>query len=271
MMRLKPVAHAGLIAAAALLSMLPARGAEKPAASSAAYLKYLGAGADFSGVWALSPKQGRTYDPDAGLKQQPPLNPVWLAEWQKTRARQRAGQKVWDPLGHCLPPGMPHTMSGSYPMEILMTPGRVNLLTELYNETRRIWTDGRQHPPADEIEYTYVGDSVGHWEGDTLVIDTVGVRAESVLDVTFLPHSDQVHFIERVRLNGKNELDWTITMEDPLVYSKPWTVTRIFVRAPPGEGVREFVCAENNVLDKYMPTPEDSFYDQVDPRLKTQK
>ena len=264
----------------ALLTVMPAWSAEKAvphagkaAPGEAAYLKYLGAGADLSGVWALSPKQGRTYDPDAGLKQQPPLNPVWMAEWQKTRARQRAGQKVWDPLGHCLPPGMPHTISGSYPMEILMTPGRVNQLTELYNETRRIWTDGRQHPPADEIEYTFVGDSIGHWEGETLVIDTVGVRAESVLDVTFLPHSDQVHFIERVRLNpqNRNELDWTVTMEDPVVYAKPWTVTRIFVRAPPGEGVREFVCAENNVLDKYVPTAEDAFYDQVDPRLKTQK
>jgi hypothetical protein len=226
---------------------------------------------DFSGVWALSPKQGRTYDPDAGLKEQPPLTPEWLAEWKKTRARQQAGMRVWDPLGHCLPPGMPHTMSGSYPMEILMTPGRVTILTELFNETRRIWTDGRGHPAADELEYTFVGDSVGHWEGDTLVIDTVGVREESVLDVVFVPHSDQVHFTERVRKKSNDELDWTITMMDPVVLAHPWTVTRHFVRAPAGEAVREFVCAENNQPDKYLDSPEDSFYEHVDPRLKTRK
>ena len=244
--------------------------AEAAGKAAGVYARYPFAPVDLSGVWALSPKQGRTFDPDAGMDQQPPLNAQWLAEWKKTRARQRAGMRVWDPLSRCLPPGMPRTMSGSYPMEILMNPGRVTVLTELYNETRRIWTDGRKHPPADELEYTFVGDSVGHWEGEELVIDTVGVRAESVLDVMFVPHSDQVHLTEHVRKKNANELDWTITMEDPLVYAKPWTVTRIFVRAPAGEGVREFVCAENNQPDKYVDSPDDAFYEHVDPRLKTQ-
>ncbi|MDP9013408.1 MAG: hypothetical protein M3O41_12255 [Pseudomonadota bacterium] len=251
---------AGMVAML-LLGALSAQGAAKQVKKVAP--------ADFSGVWALSPKQGRTYDPDAGLKQQPPLKPEWKEQWDKTRARQVAGMRVWDPLSRCLPPGMPRTMSGSYPMEILMTPGRVTVLTELYNETRRIWTDGRGHPPPDELEYTFVGDSVGHWEGDTLVVDTVGVREESVLDVMFIPHSDQAHFTERARLKSKDELDWTITMEDPVVYTKPWTVTRKFVRAPPGEGVREFVCAENNQPDKYVDSPEDAYYEHPDPRLKT--
>ena len=229
------------------------------------------AGADFSGVWVLLPQHPRGFDPDAGPMEKPPLKPEWLEEWHKTQKRKMAGMKIWDPAAHCLPPGMPHTMNGSYPMEVLMTPGRVTVLTELFNETRRIWTDGRGHPPADELEYTFIGDSIGHWEGKTLVIDTIGTRPESVIDVGAIPQSDQMHITERVTLANKNQLDWTITLNDPVVLAQPWTVTKHFNRAPPEEKVREYVCAENAQHDTYTPSPEDSKYDHFDPRLKTQQ
>jgi hypothetical protein len=234
---------------------------------------WLKAGADFSGVWELKHGNGPAhFDQDADFRHpNPPLTPEWLAEWQKTSERKRAGMKIWDPAIHCLPPGMPHTMNGTYPMEVLMTPGRVTVLTELFNETRRIWTDGRGHPPPDELEYTFVGDSIGHWEGDTLVIDTVGVREESVLDVTDLPHSDQMHLTERVHLANKNQLDWTITLIDPVVYARPWTVTKHYLRAKPDEKVREYVCAENNQAEPYTPSTDDAKYDRPDPRLKTRE
>ena len=234
------------------------------------------AGADFSGVWRLSSNpDGSGPSPfDASMDPRhpdPPLNAEWKAEWEKTLKRKRAGMKIWDPAIHCLPPGMPHTMNGSYPMEILMTPGRVTVITENFNEIRRIWTDGRGHPPADELEYTFVGDSVGHWQGGTLQIDTVGVREEGVLDVSAIPHSDKIHITEEVHLVGKDQLDWTITLVDPVVYSRPWTAVKHFIRSPPTEQVREYVCADNNPVDeKYNnPGPDDAKYDHPDPRLKT--
>ncbi len=230
------------------------------------------AGADFSGVWHLAQNKDGSgparFDPSLG-RQQPPFNAEWMKEWQTIWQRKMAGMKIWDPAMHCLPPGMPHTMNGSYPMEILMTPGRVTVLTELFNETRRIWTDGRAHPSADDLEYTFVGDSVGHWQGDTLVIDTIGVREESVLDVSGLPHSDRMHLTERVHLVDKDHLEWQITLEDPVVYARPWTVMKHFVRSPPTEQVREYVCSENNQVEAYNPSPDDAKYEHPDPRLKT--
>ena len=254
------------IAVAALLASAPSMAAHsKSTAATGA------AAADFSGVWQLGPKQMKHFDthsdPVLGGAP-PPLKPEWMAKWRTTLERKGKGMKIWDPAMHCLG-GMPSTMVGGYPMEILMTPGRVTLLTENFNQTRRIWTDGRSHPPADELEYTFQGDSIGHWEGATLVIDTVGVREESIIDITAIPHSDQIHIIERVTRVGKDQLDWEITLEDPVVLAKPWTNLRHFVRSPPGEAVREYVCAENNQPEVYASSPDDAQYDHPDPGLKT--
>ena len=253
----------------ALLVLVAVIAASRPAFAAHTVLK---AGADFSGVWQLGPHQLRHFDTQATARggPLPPLKPEWMAEWQTTVQRKGKGMLIWDPAAHCLG-GMPSTMVGGYPMEILMTPGRVTVLTENFNQTRRIWTDGRGHPPADELEYTFQGDSVGHWEGATLVVDTVGVREESVIDITAVPHSDQIHIIERIHLVGKDQLDWEITLEDPIVLAKPWTTLRHFVRSPPGEAVREYVCAENNQPDVYAPSPDDAKYEHPDPRLKTRQ
>ena len=250
---------------------LPDAPAPAKASGSLPFIKP--AGADFSGVWNMLPQHPRDFDPQAGMvRENPPLKPEWMAEWLKTRQRKDAGMRIWDPAIHCLPPGMPHMMNGSYPFEVLMTPGRVTVLTELFNETRRIWTDGRQHPPADELEYTFDGHSIGHWEGATLVIDTVGLRPETVIDVAAVPHSDQLHVTERVHLVSKDALDWTITLEDPVVLDKPWTETKHFTRAPATDGIREYACADNKHHDdKYAPSPDDDKYTHVDPRLKTQQ
>lgn len=224
---------------------------------------------DFTGIWENAPDQIRTFDPNTSYAtEQPPLKPLWRAEWDKTRARQRAGMKVWDPDIACLPPGMPRTMNMSYPFEIIMSPRRVTLLTEYYNETRRIFL-GSVHPSTDDLEPTFRGHSIGHWEGNTLVIDTVGIRYETVVDLDMVPHSDQIHVIERARRVSPNDLQWTITLEDPVVFEHPWTVTRHYVRSAPDIEIREYVCAENNQLDKYIASPEDPFYQRPDARLKT--
>ncbi len=266
----KKITSAGIaiMAVMAVMAVMAATSRPSSAAHSAP-----AAGADFSGVWQLGPKQMKHFDTQSDPIRGgawPPLKPEWMAEWRTTLQRKDKGMKIWDPAIHCLG-GMPSTMVGGYPMEILMTPGRVTLLTENFNQTRRIWTDGRGHPSADDLEYTFQGDSIGHWEGATLVIDTVGVREESVIDITAIPHSDQIHIIERVHLVGKDQLDWEITLEDPVVFTKPWTNLRHFVRSPPGEAVREYICAENNQPEVYAPSPDDAKYDHPDPRLKTRE
>jgi hypothetical protein len=177
--------------------------------------------------------------------------------------------RIWDPSVKCLPPGMPKTMNAFYPFEILMTPGRVTILTEFFNEIRRIWTDGRGHPGRDELEPTFSGHSIGRWEGDTLVVHTVGLRYDSLIDLTRAVHSDQLEVTERIRRVGPDTLETTMTLVDPVVFERPWTSTKRFVRQPPDAQVREYICGENNQMDAYAPGPNDEKYLQPDPRLKT--
>jgi hypothetical protein len=269
---MKPfLTHAGLTVMA-VLSMVQPSVAAAPATPVMAPPPAGGSARDLSGIWENPEGQNRTFDPKAATSndEKPPLNTVWAAEWGKTRERVRQGMAVWDPNIRCLPPGMPRTMNASYPFEILMTPGRVTLIAEYFNEIRKLYADGRGHPGPDDLEPTFEGHSVAHWEGDTLIIDTVGLRSETVIDLAMVPHSDQMHVVERVRKIAPDKLEWTLTLTDPVVLSRPWTETRQFVRSPPGTEIREFVCADNNQADKYTPSAEDAKYSKPDPRLKTQ-
>jgi hypothetical protein len=136
-------------------------------------------------------------------------------------------------------------MTMTYPMEILMNELQVNIFAEWNGQTRRIYTDGRPLPPADEVEETYNGTSVGHWEGDVLVADTVGMRGDTNLESSGLPHSEQVTAHERIWLDSDNVIKDEITLTDPKAFTRPWTVTKAYYRAKPGAELIEYVCLEN--------------------------
>jgi hypothetical protein len=179
------------------------------------------------------------------LDMKPPYNPEWMAQFDEHRNRvAKTGVNTLDPTAGCLPPGMPRMMGAVYPMEVLMTPGQVTIITEWMGQIRRVYTDGRAHPEDPDI--TYVGHSTGRWENDVLVIDTVAMKGDTMLDQTGMKHSDQIHVIERMRLVDANTLQNRLTLEDPVAFTKPWTVTRTFKRSKPGDEMREFVCMENN-------------------------
>ncbi|MGC4029497.1 MAG: hypothetical protein QM696_11530 [Steroidobacteraceae bacterium] len=200
---------------------------------------------NIGGVWIRT--GSFLFDPSVRdpLKMNPPYKPDWMKEFDEHRKRvAETGVNVLDPTAGCLPPGMPRMMGAVYPMEVLLTPGQVTIITEWMGQIRRVYTDGRPHPEDPDI--TYVGHSIGHWEGDTLVIDTVAMQGDTMLDQTGMKHSDQIHVVERMRLLSPNQLENQLTLHDPVAFTKPWTVTRVFNRAPPGEEMREFVCQENN-------------------------
>jgi hypothetical protein len=143
----------------------------------------------------------------------------------------------------CMPYGMPRMMSvASYPVEILMTPGQVTIITEAFSEVRRVYLNQPQLP-IDEIPPGYYGHSVGRWEKDTLVIDTAGIK-ESVPGYQNMPHSSQMRITERLRLAAPDVLHDQITIEDPMVLEKPVTYTHAYRRMP-GYKMVEFIC-ENN-------------------------
>jgi hypothetical protein len=175
----------------------------------------------------------------------PPYKPEWAAKYQALLDSSRDGKVLVDPTARCLPPGMPRTMSTPFPIEFSVEPKRVLMLFEI-GGVRRIPTDGTKHPaPIDDIDPTFMGDSVGQWDGDMLVVDTVGLRADTVFDASGAMHSDKMHIVERIRLISPDKLEDHMTIDDPEAFTKPWEVTHVYNRKSDWK-IMEFVCEENN-------------------------
>jgi hypothetical protein len=142
----------------------------------------------------------------------------------------------------CLPPGVPRIYIQPFLFEIVQTPGRVIELFEFDHHVRQIFTDGRQHPKDPDL--TWMGDSIGWYEGDTLVVDTIGLNDKTWIDRGGLPHSDHLHVIERIRRPSSDALEVKITIDDPKAYTKTWSGYRIF-KLRPTWNLKEFICADN--------------------------
>jgi hypothetical protein len=172
----------------------------------------------------------------------PPYNTEYQARYDKTTADLRAGVKLIDGSAKCLPQGMPRMMVVGYPIDIIVQPTRVVMLFEPGAQRRVINTDGRKHTNPEDIDPTYSGESIGHWEGDTLVVDTVGIRDDLLFDYSFAPHSDALHIKERIRRVG-DKLEDEMTIEDPKAFTSPWQITRLYQLQPTWE-LKEYVCDE---------------------------
>jgi hypothetical protein len=142
----------------------------------------------------------------------------------------------------CLPPGVPRIYIQPFVFEIVQTPGRVIQLFEFDHYIRQIFTDGRQHPK--DPDPTWMGHSIGRYEGDTLVVDSVGFNDKTWIDRAGLPHSDQLHLIERIRRPSPDALEIKFTIDDPKTFTKTWTGYRNF-KLRPTWNIEEFICADN--------------------------
>ena len=154
-----------------------------------------------------------------------------------------------DPTARCLPPGVPRLHSlGLFPMQIVQTPQQIIMLYEYMNVFRVIPLNAK-HP--DDAEPTYLGDSVAHWEGDTLVVDVTRFNDKTWLIGGGTFHSDALHVTERYTRVDKDQIDYAVVMEDPKVLTKPWTYnTTMMLRE--GTRVQEYVCVENNLdVERY--------------------
>jgi hypothetical protein len=149
-----------------------------------------------------------------------------------------------DPAGLCLPLGVPRiSLVGLFPIQIVQTPTQIVILHE-YMSVFRVIPLNAEHPA--DIVPTYMGNSVGHWDGDTLVVDVIGFNDKGWLTGTGTHHSDALHVTERYTRVDKDQIDYVVTMEDPNVFTEPWTIkTRLMLRE--GTRLQEYVCAENNV------------------------
>ncbi len=172
----------------------------------------------------------------------PPLQP-WASDLLEKRIRlSQEGDPELLTLTQCLP-GVPvMLLGGPYPIQILESPGQITMLLEEQNHFRIVYLNA-VHP--DDPDPTYLGHSIGRWENNTLIVDTIALTDRTPIDRVGTPHTEALHLIERYRRSGKDTLDVTITIDDPKTFTKPWDVTLVYRAAPAGIKMTEYIC-ENN-------------------------
>jgi hypothetical protein len=195
---------------------------------------------DWSGVWELDWQRTGLAAARGGMT--PKLTPEYAARYQKYQEEQKKGEHQQTNTANCEPPGMPQIMTQPYPVEFLFTPGKVTVAIEAYSQMRRIYVDGRPH--AEDPDPTYQGDSIGHWEGDTLVVDTVGFIPTSLI-APGIGHSDEMRIQERFHQVSPDTMEVRTTIIDPKALAEPWTATRTYKRHTDWE-LKEYICAQNN-------------------------
>jgi hypothetical protein len=262
-------------AAAMVVALMAAPGAmaaaQAPAAADWVAIAKL---PDWSGIWIP-----HVIDQKAKEKSD---RPPWLPAIQKQIdflfAEEAAGRPKLI-LAHCMPHGMPSWMLMTHnAMEILYTPGRITMLGEGDgNRMRRIYTDGRRHP--EDPDLTIHGHSIGHWEGETLVVDTVGIIPQgyiAVSEAVGVPNNGDIHVTERIRLAAPDTMHVELEITAPKVLSRPWKTTRIFLRRRgPIYDIVEGQCVQgqlaeaedkdgNMIFEHVPPAPDGSL--PVDPQ-----
>ena len=222
---------------------------------------------DLSGVWDLRGTLGRGGGPGGGkgggkgkAPELPPGTPpnatfknvgagfkevLPLLPWAADLLKARRGENSKDnPDAHCLPLGLMQLHMHPQPRKIIQSPGVIVILYEAQGGIRQIFTDGRSLPPNDVQPWWY-GYSVGHWEDDTLVVETTGFRDDVWLDIDGSPLTNSGKMIERFKRLNYGTLQIDVTIEDPKVYTMPFTV-RVVHRLLPDTDLIEFICQEND-------------------------
>jgi hypothetical protein len=204
---------------------------------------------DFTGVWEIplgggAARGGRGPAARTGGGRGPMNTPSLTPEYAaKAQEQARLAAKAEDnPSANCLPPGMPGIMGQPYPIEVLMTPSQVTIVTEAYTQVRHIYTDGR--PLPEDPDPSFDGTSVGRWDGETMVVETAGF--EPVPRGISFPYSEKMKIVERFKLSDPDTLNVETTILDPLALTKPYEMgNRIFKRHRSWT-IAEYVCEENN-------------------------
>jgi hypothetical protein len=231
---MKTILYAVLAVVFTIVSLLPAQSTKTP---------------DFTGAWGTFRAGRGGGDP----KLNPPpagelvLKPEYAKPYEARRAAEadanKRGEQLASSGAQCIPYGVPTMMSVAvYPVEIIQTAKQMTVISEAFSEVRRIYLD-RPQAPLDDVAPGYYGRSVGKWDGDTLVVDTIGIKT-SVSGYRGMPHSEKMRITERFKLVAPDVMHDQITIDDPVVLEKPMVYTLAYKRLPDYEMV-EFVCDNN--------------------------
>jgi len=202
-------------------------------------------GQDLSGLWIrLRDPSHSPINLDFGQVISP-MTPWAAAKFKAANSVYRSSSPstdLSDPIFNCFPPGVPRIYLLNFPVQIVQTPGQVIMLFEFDHFVRRIYTDGRPHDK--DAGPLWMGDSIGKWEGDTLVADTLSFNDKTTLDREGYPHSDAMHLVERIRRVAHDSIVIDFIVDDPKAYTKPWSAKLIFQLKPDWK-IMEHVCEDN--------------------------
>jgi len=236
---------------AAALTAIPCM-AQKPPAAAKAIPRAPDGHPDLSGIWqaggvSLYGETGEVVPgttgrgPGAPRREPPPYQP-----WALEKVKELAADNRNDPATHCFLPGIPRITTYPMPFEIVQTVKKTVFLYEAMHGFRIIPTDGRGHPK--DLDPSFMGDSVAHWEGDTFVVDVTGVNEKTWLGPPGSFHSLELHVTERYTRMEDDTLRYEATAEDPKVFTKPWRAASVTLRHPPrDERIMEYECIEGNI------------------------
>ena len=201
---------------------------------------------DFNGMWVRESGKGNTFDQSAPSyeEQEAPLKPEYMKIYKDRLAGRARGEPYDDPTAACMPAGLVRMYNMILPSEIVQTEHMMYWAMEWNRDYIRIYLDGRDLPA--DLYPTYNGFSRGSWDGDTLVIDTVALRGDTVLDSSGAPHTDQLTVVNRMRYLDADTIESVVTLTDPGALTKPWTTPRKYFRAPTDYRMLEYICLENN-------------------------
>ncbi len=175
----------------------------------------------------------------------PKLTAAAQVHFDASQAALKEGKVYRDDIGQCWPAGLPLIMTRYWPMAMIQIPTAIYMVSGFMNSMRIVYLDGRSHTDLDVIVRTFNGESIGHWEGDTLVVDTIGFRADHHwMDQggASIPAGEQLHIVERIRLiNDKKQLEIEYTMTDPEYWEGEWKSTKRFNRVN-DEDIQEVSC-----------------------------
>jgi len=214
---------------------------------------------DLSGVWVVQGRQSVSLMTDA--KQEPPLTPWGKAQFKALKSadqkKQSGGAGADDPHKFCDPVGVPRADLTKRPIEIVETQDEVFIFYEEDHSWRQIYMDGRALPEGPDP--SYLGYSVGKWDGDTLVVDTIGLNDKTWLDDAGHPHSEALHVVERIHRSGADTLQVSLTIEDPKAYSKTWTsAPRTFELKRGYELTEDYCVAADSLVARKAASPSAS-------------
>ena len=193
---------------------------------------------DFDGLWEPLP------DPTFGAGSQIIMTPEYASHAEAYRKAEARGDIQDSPAANCVPMGMPIAMRDPYPFEILITPGKVTLIIEAHSQWRQIFTDGRALP--EDPDPSFNGHSIGQWEGDTLIVESIGFDTATAMGRSFGErHSDQMRIVERMRLTDEDTLEIETIVYDSEALLEPWVTTIAYGRHRDWT-LTEYICQQNN-------------------------